>query len=239
MSITIVCTFSENNYNEYAKYFLESATKYIAKDITVRLYTDEEYTELPSNFENYILEDTCLDLVDFKKRNAHKTPSGKKAFMQDAIRFAHKSYAIIHASRTVNTDKLIWLDADTEILQPLSEKWFDSHLPKKHFVAYLGRKNKYSETGYLQFYLKKGKQFFDKWQWYYDSDEIYNLKAQLDCHVFDACLEHFPNLLRHNISPDWTNKRHFDLAFEKYMCHYKGSDKEKRDIYWYRATRKI
>ena len=237
MSITIVSTWSEKNYQEYAKYFLESAKKYISEDINVWVYTDVPYTDLPGHFVNLPLEASCPDLVDFKRRNEHKKPTGKKAFMRDAVRFAHKSYAIIHASRTVNTDQLIWLDADTEILCPLTTDWFKSFLPKKYFCAYLGRDNKYSETGYLQFNLKKAKSFFDKWDWYYKSDEIYNLRAQLDCHVFDACLEHFPKLNGYNISPPWTQKRHFDIAFEKYMCHYKGSDKEKRDIYFWKATR--
>ena len=234
MSLTIITTFSEKNYDDYAKYFLSSAYAYL-KNVNVRLYTDVPYENLPENFENFILEDACPELVQFKKRNSSKKiPSGKRGFIQDAVRFAHKSYAIIHASRTVNTKRLVWLDADTEILKTLDHNYFKSHLPKGNFVAYLGREKKYSETGYLQFYLnKKSYKFFDKWQWYYDTDRIYNLPGQLDCHVFDACLNEL-NFVGHNLSPN-ISKRHFDITFKNYMCHYKGNDKENRNFYFKKA----
>lgn len=239
MSVTVITTFSEKNYNDYAKFFLRSAMAYIKPDVTFRLYTDVPYKNLPNNFENYILEECCPKLREFKKRNSsRKIPNSTKGFIKDAVRFSHKSHAIIHASRTIQTKRLVWLDADTEILQPLNKDYFRSHLPKGYFVSYLGRENKYSETGYLQFLLsKKSHKFFDKWEWFYDTDEIYNLKGQLDCHVFDACLQLHPKLKGFNISPPDIQKRHFDNAFKKFMCHYKGDNKESRDIYYNMAKR--
>jgi len=240
MSVTVITTFSEKNYQDYARHFFTSAQAYIAKNVTFRLYTDVPYITMPSNFENFILEEACPELTEFKKRNSHRTvPEGTKGFLKDAVRFAHKSYAIIHASRTVKTKRFVWLDADTEILCPLNSDYFQSHMPKGHDVAYLNRKNKYTETGYLQFAAnKKTKKFFDKWQWYYDTDEIYNLNGQLDCHVFDACLDLIPEERRHQLSPPDVNKRHFDMTFRGFMCHYKGDDKQARDIYYNRALRK-
>ena len=112
-----------------------------------------------------------------------------------------------------------------------SEKYLGSKLPKGYFVSYLGREDKYTETGFLQFFLnRKSRHFFNKWQWYYDTDEIYNLDGQLDCHVFDACLKDFPQLARFNLSPKNAVKNHFNIAFNKYMQHYKGSDKQKRTL---------
>jgi hypothetical protein len=236
MSVTVMTTFSEQNYNDYAKYFLASAFAYLKKDITVRLYTDVPYKNLPENYENYILEDVCPNLVAFKNKNKSK-PAGKKSFLKDAVRFAHKSYAIIHASKTVNTKRLVWLDADTEILKKLDKSYFQNHLPKGKFVAYLGREKKYTETGYLQFKLnKKHDKFFDKWQWYYDSNEIYNLRGQLDCHVFDKCMEDL-KIDGHNLSPNLL-KRHFDTTFKNHMCHYKGDDKQNRDYNFSKAKQR-
>jgi len=232
MSVTLVSTFSENNYKDYAKYFLRSAAAYIKKDIKVRIYTDVEYTGLPTHFENYVLKDSIPELQEFKKRNKHRpVPQGTKGFIKDAVKFSHKSYTIIHASRTVDTKRLIWLDADTEFKTYVDKKYLGSKLPKGYFVSYLGREDKYTETGFLQFFLnRKSRHFFNKWQWYYDTDEIYNLDGQLDCHVFDACLKDFPQLARFNLSPKNAVKNHFNIAFNKYMQHYKGSDKQKRTL---------
>jgi hypothetical protein len=83
--------------------------------------------------------------------------------------------------------------------------------------------------------------FFNKWEWYYNTDEIYNLPAQLDCHVFDAVKDEFidKNLIKgQNISPLNIGKGHFDIRFKNFMCHYKGDRKEDRDTYFKKATRK-
>jgi hypothetical protein len=244
MSITIITTFSDKNYNDYAKYFMASLEKYLDPEVNVLIYTDSLLFADQENWKNVILADRCPNLIKFKQRNKDKIiPSGSKGFMFDAVRFSHKSYCIIDASRTVSTDYMIWLDADTEILAPISKEYLISHLPDKKFVSYLGRPDRYTETGWLSFDLRNqySKDFFDLWEWYYNTDEIYNLPAQLDCHVFDACREKLENenkIVGENISPPGTGKAHFDLRFAKYMCHYKGERKENRDLYFKKATRK-
>ena len=69
-----------------------------------------------------------------------------------------------------------------------------------------------------------------------DWDEIYNLKGQLDCHVFDECLNLIKDNKKLNLSPE-LSKRHFDLTFAGYMCHYKGNDKQARNFNYSRAKR--
>lgn len=242
MTTTIITTFSDKNYNDYAKYFMASLEKYLDKNVNVLVYTDSPLFDNQENWTNVILADECPNLVEFKKRNAHRSvPSGTKGFMFDAVRFSHKSYCIVDASRKVNTDIMIWLDADTEVLAPISEEYLRSHLDNDKFVSYLGRPDRYTETGWLSFDLSKpnSQEFFDLWEWYYNTDEIYNLSAQLDCHVFDAAretLEKQNKIQGQNISPPNTGKAHFDLRFKDHMCHYKGERKENRDIYFAKAT---
>jgi hypothetical protein len=244
MSTTLITTFSDKGYNTYAKYFMNSLLKYLDDKVKVVIYTDTPKFEATGNWSNPNLADCCLGLVEFKKRNAHKpVPEGTKGFMKDAIRFSHKSYCIIHAARNCTTDQLIWLDADTEILKPLSENYLRSHLPEGKFVSYLGRPDRYTETGWLQFDMTKKytQEFFDLWEWYYTTDEVYNLDGQLDCHVFDACRERLElqgKILGESISPPNTNKAHFDIRFASYMCHYKGERKQNRDIYFTKALQK-
>lgn len=241
---TIVTTFGDQHYEMYAKYFMNSLEKYLDKNVNVLVYTDTPLFEDTETWKNYILLDQSKGLKRFKKRNGSRPVStGTKGFYTDAVRFSYKSYCIIDASRKVKSDRLIWLDADTEVIAPISEEYLRSHLDEDKFVSYLGRQEKYTETGWLSFNLDSpnSSEFFDLWEWYYNTDEIYNLPAQLDCHVFDACLEKLENenkIVGQSISPKGVTKGHFDSRFAKHMCHYKGTRKENRDVYFNKAIKK-
>jgi len=241
MKIGIVTTFSDKGYQEYGHWFVESAIKYIDKDIQLFFYTDNTKLTLPSNMTNQKLEESIPDLSEFKKRNAHKKPSN---FMFDAVRFSHKSYCLYHAAKTKDVDILCWLDTDTEIITQITSQYIRSFLPQDKFVAYLGRPGTYTETGFLVFDMRHeyAQEYFDRFKEYYDTDKIYELSAQLDCHVFDAVrveMEKEHKIKNHNISPQGITKSHFDQALNGYIAHYKGAKKEKRDKHFGKAlTRK-
>ena len=228
MKIGIVTTFSDKGFEEYGKYFVESCKKFISKDITMFFYVDNIQISPAPNFVIRKLEESIPDLTTFKNRNKDKVP-GK--FLYDAVRFSHKSYCIYHAAKNSDVDILIWLDSDTEIYDNIDKSYLLKFLPDGAFTSYLGRP-KYSETGFLAFDLRNSysAEFFNLYKWYYDSDEIYKLKGQLDCHVYDATrvkLESENKIKNYNLSPPGVGKNHFNHVFEGYMIHYKG-DRKKR-----------
>lgn len=230
MKLGIVTTFSDKGYNEYGKHFVESCKKFLDPNILVYFYVDNVEIEPRNNFIIKKLEPSVPDLTEFKNRNKHRIP---KKFLFDAVRFSHKSYCIYHAVNNADVDKLFWLDSDTEIYDTISVKYLNKFLPKEFFSSYLGRPD-YSETGFLGFDLRHphAKEYFDLFKWYYDTDEIYNLSAQLDCHVYDAArikLEQEGKIKNYNLSPAGVTKHHFNHVFDGYMIHYKGDRKEKRD----------
>ena len=49
MRIGIVTTFSDKGYEEYGHWFVESAKRFIDKDISLFFYTDNIKLNLPSN----------------------------------------------------------------------------------------------------------------------------------------------------------------------------------------------
>jgi hypothetical protein len=239
MKIGIVTTFSDKGYEEYGKYFVESCKKFISKDITVFFYVDNVNIISESNFVVRKLEESVPDLTIFKNRNKHKVA---EKFMHDAVRFSHKSYCIYHAANNSDVDLLIWLDSDTEIYDNITRSYLAKFLPEGAFTSYLGRPD-YSETGFLAFDLRNphSKEYFDLFKWYYDSDEIYKLSGQLDCHVYDAArvrLEEQGKVKNYNLSPPGVGKNHFNHVFEGYMIHYKGDRKEKRDEQIARALKR-
>lgn len=239
MKIGIVTTFSDKGYEEYGKHFVESCKKFISKDITLYFYVDNIRIKSESNFVIRKLEQSIPDLTAFKEKNKDKVP-GK--FIYDAVRFSHKSYCIYHAANNADVDILVWLDSDTEIFDYVDSKYLMKFLPEGKFTSYLGRPN-YSETGFLAFDLRHQycKEYFDLFKWYYDSNEIYNLEGQLDCHVYDAArvkLEQEGKIDNFNLTPPDVTKHHFNRVFEGYMIHYKGDRKEKRDEQIARALKR-
>ena len=225
MSVAIVSTFSQQNYNEYAKYFVDSLITYLDRNVQVFLYLDDIKLKLPSNIHTINFSKTVPNIGAFRERNKHRT---FKDFSTDACRFSFKSYAWCHAGLAKPADKLIWLDADTELYNPVSEAYLESTLPAGHYTSHLWRPTYgYTETGYLGWDLTHphSDEFFNRYQNYYDTDSIYTLPAYTDCHVYDAVrsqMESEGTIKSYNLSPPDAKKDHFTIAFKNYIMHYKG-----------------
>lgn len=230
MKLGIVSTFSNDKYEEYAKYFVESMVENLSRDISVFLYLDEPIKGLPPNVKTFDFHGTVPELVEFKKRNQHRTFND---FIYDGIRFSHKVYAICHAAKNSGVDRLIWLDADTVFLQPITPNYLNQFLPLGFFTSYLGRPGKYSECGWIAFDLtnKHAEEFFNIFQNYYDSDDLYTLDGFTDCHAYDATrigLVREGKIKAHNLTTEY-NKHPFNAAFALHLYHLKGTRKFKRE----------
>lgn len=236
----IVTTFSDKGYNEYGHWFVNSLAKFLDPSIHVYLYVDNvEVTQTIPNLTVRKLEPSVPDLTQFKSRNQHR-PTDK--FLYDGVRFSHKSYCIWHCATNCDAERLVWIDSDTEILNSITPQWLNNFLPESKFVGYLGRDGRYTETGFLIFDLTvpHSQNFFDRWKEYYDTDQIWDLDGQLDCHVFDACLNEFQQDNRisgHDLCGDVVKKSHFNTVFTGYLVHYKGDDKQNRDKHYNKAMR--
>jgi predicted peroxiredoxin len=230
MKIGIVSTFSDKGYYEYANHFVSSLNKNLDEQVSVFLYIDgnKKLFKRNKNINIINLENAVPELTQFKSRNKNKPV---KSFINDGVRFSHKSYAIWHAAMHSGVDMLVWLDADTELLKHVSAEYLKTFLPNEYFTSYLGR-DSYSETGFIAFDLKNShtKEFFDIFKNYYDSDRIYTLSAFTDCHVFDATrieLETSGKIKGHNLTPVAV-KQPFNHVFDGYMIHLKGGRKDNR-----------
>lgn len=230
MKIGIVSTFSDQGYKDYAKHFVDSLKNNLDNSVEVFLYVDnKKLFKSTQNIHTINLEKAVPDLVNFKSRNKDKT---FKNFLWDAVRFSHKSYAIWHAAMNSGVDILIWLDADTELIEYVPAEYLKKFLPESYFTSYLGR-DSYSETGFIAFDLRNlyTTDFFIIFKNYYDSDKIYTLEGYTDCHVFDATrkeLENQNKIKGYNLTPT-DIKNHFNQTFAGYMIHLKGLRKEKRN----------
>ena len=225
--IGIVSTFSNNGYNEYAHLLVNGIGSHLDKKIKVFLYIDTVKFKVPSNVSVIPLEPSVPDLTKFKQRHSDKKPT---KFINDGVRFSHKSYAIWHAAKNSNVDKLFWLDADTVLTNDVTEQYLNNFLPDNHFTSYLGRGKSYTETGFIGFNLKHAyaDEFFNEFIDYYNSDRIYSeLPAYTDCHVYDATRNKFVNEKKITVL-DLTpglGKSNFNHIHQGYMVHNKGGNK--------------
>ena len=225
--IGIVSTFSDNGYNEYAHLLVNGIGSHLDKKIKVFLYIDTVKFKVPSNVSVIPLEPSVPDLTKFKQRHSDKKPT---KFINDGVRFSHKSYAIWHAAKNSNVDKLFWLDADTVLTNDVTEQYLNNFLPDNHFTSYLGRGKSYTETGFIGFNLKHAyaDEFFNEFIDYYNSDRIYSeLPAYTDCHVYDATRNKFVNekkITALDLTPG-LGKSNFNHIHQGYMVHNKGGNK--------------
>jgi len=225
--IGIVSTFSNNGYNEYAHLLVNGIGSHLDKKIKVFLYIDTVKFKVPINVSVIPLEPSVPDLTKFKQRHSDKKPT---KFINDGVRFSHKSYAIWHAAKNSNVDKLFWLDADTVLTNDVTEQYLNNFLPDNHFTSYLGRGKSYTETGFIGFNLKHAyaDEFFNEFIDYYNSDRIYSeLPAYTDCHVYDATRNKFVNEKKITVL-DLTpglGKSNFNHIHQGYMVHNKGGNK--------------
>lgn len=229
MKILVVSTFSDAGYTEYGKNLIESCKKYLDQNIELHLYIDDVYIENTKNLKTLRLADSIPELTDFKNRNGHRT--GFKDFRWDGVRFSYKSYVMCHAAKNNDVDILIWLDADTEIINHIDQTYLLNFFDPNIFVGFLGRKGA-PETGFLIFNMRdpNAKTFFNKFEWYYNSDEIYNLDQYHDAWVFQELKNEFVNqglIKAKNITPDGVQKHPFNATFKDHMVHFKGEAKGK------------
>jgi hypothetical protein len=169
--------------------------------------------------------DVSQDPVRNKRKDAGK------GFKWDAVRFAHKVYAIFHCARTARSTWLLWMDADTICHSPITTEDIDTLCPAHTDLCFLGRRGKFSECGLYAMNLPSPatKLFLNKFQQAYDNAEngIFKLDEWHDSFVFDA-VRRGANL----IELDWsshliTGEGHplINSAWGAWLDHLKGARK--------------
>ena len=102
-------------------------------------------------------------------------------------------------------DGIIFVDADSVFHKPIDASWVEENLYRKDcMMTYLGRIGSYSECGFLYFNLRhpKMREWSQRLQDVYSSDEIFSLKEWHDSYVVDVIRDEFERqhgVKNHNI----------------------------------------
>ena len=208
-SLAVITTFPPNRWTAYAKRMLESHIKNWPDDVKLYVYYEKEKPTLEHEKIIYLdLEKENPELVAFKTRhkddpvaNGETTeiPDGvrrvpgagdkdrnKGSFLWDAVRFSHKTFAVDHAIKNIDTDYVLWLDADTYTFRPISKDFVTGLLPADKLVNFLGRGDKYPECGWVCYNRRhsKIKKFMQSWTDLYVKDTIFRQLEWHDSYLF-------------------------------------------------------
>jgi len=247
MKYSIVTTFNQAGLDLYGRTMIESFDQYWPQDVDLWVYTENCHVESSARIHVVDLLAVSPDLVAFKQQHANNPvanglvakdsnlPFKDNAFKWDAVRFSHKVFCVIHACQTIESDWVIWLDADTKTFASIPENFLSTICLNDAMACYLGRREKYhSECGWVA-YNKRHQdlsQFMQQWRDLYMTGAIFDLREFHDSFVFDELRKRFQSqgTQFHNLSPVLPGKGpgHPFIASQlgQYMDHMKGSKRK-------------
>lgn len=249
MKIAVVTTFHEAGLKKYAQRMIDTFIQNWPEEVTLHLYPESCNPRIPDH-SRVILKrlEEVTELTAFKnlwknvpKANGDvsddpvrsKRKDAGKGFKWDAVRFAHKVYAIFDCAKTTDADVLFWMDADTVCHSPISIEAVQKFCPLTQDLGYLGREGKYSECGLYSMNLKSEsiRNFLREFQRMYDDAEngIFTLSEWHDSFIFDVIRTKFRHQLKEN---NWSGniikgEGHplINSKWGAYLDHLKGDRK--------------
>ena len=256
MKLAFVSTMNERLYNFYGRTFLFEFAKYASKDIKLFIIFEGEYPEEIINIsENIIIipllseehkkfikyfgalqEARGLKIKIFFDQGEQKI-NFRPDYRFDAIRFSFKPFAIHQSLQYIprEIDYLIWTDADLRCKKKFETNDMIAFLPQNNEVmTYLGRKESYSECGFLGFNLKNKitKEYINRIIEIYLTGEIFSLDQWHDSYIWDyARIEFEKNdeIKFKDISGDGFNYEHVYIksGLDNFFDHLKGPIRKK------------
>jgi hypothetical protein len=249
MKISVVTTFHQAGLKQYGQRMIDTFCSNWPKEITLHLYPEGCNPRVPDHSQITLTDlESVKELAAFKQRwkdipkangdvtndpiRSKRKDSGK-GFKWNAVRFAHKVYAIFDCARTTDADILFWMDADTVCHSPITLDVVKRLAPENIDLGYLGREGKYSECGLYSMNLRSEmmQNFLREFQRLYDQAEggIFLLDEWHDSFVFDAVRKKFPYLKQLNWSEGIIRGEGHPLINSEwgaYLDHLKGDRKD-------------
>jgi len=254
-SLAVITTFPPNRWTAYAKRMIESHIKHWPDDVKLYVYYEKQKPDLQHEKIVYVdLEKENPDLVAFKTRhkndpvangeiteipggvrrnpNAGKNDKGKGSYLWDAVRFSHKTFAVDHAIKNIDTDYVLWLDADTYTFKSISKNFVTGLLPEDKLVNFLGRGEKYPECGWVCYNRRHPKinEFMKSWTGLYINNTIFKELEWHDSYLFWQILKRIAPDQGVDIGKGAGAKGHhvfINSVLGGYIDHMKGKRKVK------------
>ena len=168
-------------------------------------------------------------LQEFKRQHPYK-PKGAYNYRFDAARFAHKVAAVLEAA-SMESEHLIWVDADTVTHTPVPMSFIDSLLPRgDEYIAWLDRKGKYPECGFfiLNCQHPRHREFLTALRAAYATGSLFKMAEWHDSFVIQQLVEGMGLKTRSLSGKAGLNTSHpfINGPLGAYMDHLKGPRKQ-------------
>lgn len=227
--ITCITSFDEVYYNHTGKIFLETWLKFWHKSFDLVVYVEDFKLPEDARYSQITFDELDHDYSVFQNEK-HKPPTK---------RFAKKAYSVIHAMEHIDTDILIWLDADTVTKEQVTQDFFEDIIPNSCVSAHLGvlhnmKKHdptsplKYScETGFFALNKKHNlfNTFYKSYKDRYVNRNFSDLRRPYDGDVYGTVVEEIDKQFGSNCLNDINPDRHrtpFDKCILKdKLYHFK------------------
>jgi hypothetical protein len=216
--IKVCTTFNASGFELYGRRLIESWRLW-PQDLDFVIY--QEGFKVQNGVE-------LLDikwLVDFKHRNKGKP---FQDFRWDAVKFAHKTAAVIDAAK--DADYLIWVDGDVYTHKPIPDQDLAGWLPgKDEYISWLWRDKMYPECGFYILNLghMQHDQIMAEWRRLYETDDVYKLPEWHDSFVLAHVIKQAGVKWR-SLSGDyaWHSHPFVNGPLGAFMDHAKGPRKQ-------------
>lgn len=207
----VVTTCHAAGYQAYGQTMVETFLEHWPHEVPLMLY--HEGFEPPSatgRIEAYDLAEASPELVAFKARHKDNPRADgewrprqrlrigalsialpwrvrQASYRWDAVRFAHKSFAVFDAARRTDADALIWIDADTRFFADVDRAELAALMPPANVAACL-RRPKNSECGFVVYNLRHPeiRRLLAEYEAMYTQDLLFNEYEFNDCYLFDV-----------------------------------------------------
>jgi hypothetical protein len=199
MQKTVITSMGRYGFDLYGRNFLETFGRYWPKDIAMVAFMEPDMPPtggLVGAGRTYLAEpiDNVPGIADFIKAVEHfpvmcgETPKGHHIF-NDA-RSGRATFMHAYAVKRFG-GKIFWLDSDIVTHAEVTHEFLDSLLPDDKFCAYLGRREVFSENGFIGFNAEHplARKFMDSYLGLYTSGAVFLEPGWNDCCVFDRIRE--------------------------------------------------
>jgi len=249
MNHTIITTFNQSGLERYGQRMVDAFSRHWPREVQLIIYAEHCWPQTSDSRITVLdLLEVSPDLARFKQQHQNnpvanglvakdtRVPFKDNAFKWDAVRFSHKVFSVIHACQNINTDWIIWLDADTVTFRDIPVQFLDDICDDSAMACYLGRREKYhSECGWVAYNQRHPDlaEFVQQWRDLYVNGGIFDLREYHDSFVFDVLRKDFQarqGTRFHNLSPELPGKGpgHPFIASQLglYMDHMKGGKRK-------------
>lgn len=223
----VITSMNNTYYNHTGRPFLKSFSKYFGQICDIHVYNEGLFEP---KAKNMVTEgwDLGPEFIKFQKRHANERIKT----------FSKKGFSIIHAMNNIECDRLIWMDADTLLVEDFNVQLLDMIAPddvlSTHFSVWHeqdGREYHSCETGF--FILNKRHPGFaafrDLYTEIYTKDKTEGLRRFYDGEVYGMCVETLAKKGNKmlNLNPGRHKTPFSRSVIGPYIQHFKAGLKER------------